>query len=162
MKEKNKKAQEEMVGFALIIILVAVITLVFLGFSLRGPQKENVEDYEAESFLQSMLQYTTKCESNIERLSIKEVIFSCYTNENCLDGKKSCEVLESDISKILSESWKIGDERPVKGYEFKISTDSDETILEIKSGEVAGSLKGSFQDFVKGNTLINIEFKAYY
>jgi len=33
---KPKRAQEEMVGFALIVVIVAVIMLIFLGFSIKG------------------------------------------------------------------------------------------------------------------------------
>ena len=98
---RKKRAQEEMVGFALIIILVAVIFLVFLGFSLRNQEKKNVESYEVESFLQSLLQYTTKCENNVERLSVRKLISSCYAKEKCLDEKNSCDVLKSDLTRIL-------------------------------------------------------------
>ena len=160
--DRRKKAQEEMVGFALIIILVAIILLVFLGFSLRNPAKENIESYEVDSFLQSAIQYTTKCENNLERLSIRKLIFSCYAKEQCLDGKDSCDILKSDLSRILDESWPTGEERPVKGYEFRILTDKNNTILELKKGATTKGSKGSSQDFFKGNTLIKIEFKAYY
>jgi len=34
MNKKSKKAQEEMVGFALIMIVVAVVVLIFLAFSI--------------------------------------------------------------------------------------------------------------------------------
>ena len=49
MKSKDKLGQEEMIGFVLIIILVAIIILVFLSFSLKKPVKDNVESYEVES-----------------------------------------------------------------------------------------------------------------
>ncbi|GAG23113.1 unnamed protein product, partial [marine sediment metagenome] len=42
MKKINKKAQEEMLGFGLIIIIVLVIMMVFLGFSLRNSEKQGV------------------------------------------------------------------------------------------------------------------------
>ena len=60
-KQKNK-GQEEMVGFALIVIIVAIILLVIIGLSLgtRG-NREAVQSYEAESFLSAALQYTSNC-----------------------------------------------------------------------------------------------------
>ena len=155
----KKKAQEEMVGFALILILVAVILLVFLGISLRSPQKENVESYEVESFLQSMLQYTTECEDNIERLSVQDLIFSCNVKEKCIDGKNSCEVLKTELEKMLNEAWKIGEERPVKGYELIIRKENDESILELKQGEITANSKGAPQYLPKK---IDVFFKAYY
>ena len=65
-----KRAQEEMVGFALIVIIVSVILVIFLGFSLRDQGKENVESYEVESFIQSFLQYTSECRDNFNFLSV--------------------------------------------------------------------------------------------
>ena len=59
-KVKNKKAQEEMVGFSLIIIIVAIIILVLFSVSLRS--KGNIqESYETDNFMQAFLQYTTEC-----------------------------------------------------------------------------------------------------
>ena len=159
MVKRSKKGQEEMVGFAMIIIVVAIIMLVFLGFSLRKPQAENVESYEVESFLQATLQYTTDCENNIQKLSVQRLISSCYKKEQCLDGRKTCDVLKTEMEGILNESWKTGEERPVKGYDFKIGTDKNETLISFSQGEITSSSKGAVQDFSGG---IEITFKAYY
>ena len=43
-----KKAQEEIVGFSMIIVIVAVILLIFLSFSLKSPPKSEVESFEVE------------------------------------------------------------------------------------------------------------------
>ncbi len=161
MKIKNK-AQEEMVGFALIIIIVAIVILVFLGFSLRSGQKETVESYEAESFIQSFLQYTSECRNGIENIQIRDLIFSCDKNENCVNGKNSCDVLNSELSGIINQSWPIGTDRPVKGYELMISNDRNRTILSIQEGNVTENSKGAPQPFFRGGTIIDITFKAYY
>ena len=162
MKEKNKLGQEEMIGFALILILVAIIVLVFIGFSIRSPQKESVESYEVESFLQSMLQYTTECENNIERLSVQKLVFACNAKEKCLDEKNSCEVLKLELEEMLKESWPIGEERPVKGYELIIMAEGNESILDIREGDITANSKGSSQDFFRSQTLIEVLFEAYY
>ena len=59
----KKVGQDEMVGFGLIIILVAIIFIVFISIYIRKPT-EKVNDYEANSFIQSVLQYTTNCEED--------------------------------------------------------------------------------------------------
>jgi len=158
---KNKKAQEEMVGFALIIIVVAVILLVFLGFSLKGQQKEIVESYEVDSFIQSFLQYTSDCRDNLEYLSVQKLIFECSNQESCLDGRESCLVLDSILSDIVQESWKTGEERPIKGYKLKINS-NEEQILLIEEGNMTKNSKGSSQDFYKGGNSVEIFFNAYY
>jgi hypothetical protein len=160
---QNKSGQEEMVGFALIIIIVAVILLVFLGFSLRSSQKDTVESYEVNSFIQAFLQYTADCrdKSDLEYLSIQKLIFDCYDNEMCLDERRTCDVLNSTLKDIVKESWKVEGDRPVKGYELKIIVDEEEMLV-IKEGNVTKNYKGSMQDFLRGGNDYEIFFTAYY
>jgi hypothetical protein len=163
-KLKGKRAQEEMIGFALIIILVAIILLVFLGISLRSPQKENVESYEVKSFVQAFLQYTTDCRdsNDLGYFSVKDLIFSCNRNEKCLDERNTCEVLNFTLTGITEESWKVEGDRPVKGYELKILKDETEIILMIEKGNVTDNYKSSVQDFSKSGSSFDIFFTAYY
>lgn len=159
----NKKAQEEMLGFALIIILVAVIMLVFLGISVRSPQKEGVESYEVESFIQAVLQYHTDCAKTYETnfLEVQDLIFSCSNQEQCLDERQSCDVLNSTLRNIIDENWQAGPDRPVKGYEVNI-TRNEESLLSFTGGNLTQSYKGSSQDFVKSGSRFDIIFNAYY
>ena len=160
MKYKNK-AQEEMVGFALIIIIVAVILLVFIGFSLRNSQKENVESYEIDSFIQAFLQYTTDCKDldNLKYRSVQNLIADCSDNEKCFNGRETCDVLNSTLKGIVEESWKVVGDRPVKGYELEIKSDETEILL-IKKGNVTKNYKSSMQPLGKKD--IDIFFTAYY
>lgn len=155
-----KRAQEEMIGFVLIVILVAVIMLIFIGFSLRKPQTENLESYEVESFIQSMLQYTSDCKNNFGYLSISELILSCTNAEDCLDKRKSCDVLYTTLKEISEKAWTIQD-RPIKGYELNILLDNKELIPLLSQGNKTSNYRGSMQDISKGGKDISIEFKAY-
>jgi len=159
--ERTKFGQEEMVGFALIIIIVAVILLVFLGFSLSEPQKETVESYEVESFIQATLQYTSDCRYNYEYRFVKDLILDCNDGETCEDGRDSCDVLNFTLKGLLDSGWIVGENRPVKGYVFEIFS-GDETMISIKNGDETKSSKGSSQDFVKKGNLIDIIFDVYY
>lgn len=157
----KRKAQEEMIGFGLIIMLVAVILLIFLGFALRSPQKETVEDYEVNSFIQAFLQYTTECQDNLEYISVRKLIFDCNENEMCLDGKSACEVLGTTLEGIMEESWRVGAEYPVKGYELIINS-SEKELMKLEEGNKTKNYKGAMQDFSKSGVLIEISFNAYY
>ncbi len=159
--KKQKKAQEEMIGFVLIIVLVAVILLIFLGFSLRSPQKEVVESYEVEGFIQVFLQYTTDCRDNLEYLSIRKLIFDCNDGGTCLDERDACEVLDSTLTRIVEESWKVEGDRPVKGYGLNITSNGKEMLL-IKEGNVTKNYKWAMQDFSRSGSLIEISFMAYF
>ena len=69
MAYNNKKGQEEMVGFVVIVVIVSIIILFFLVFSLSS-DRESGTSYEASSFLQAALAYTSSCEDNREFLSV--------------------------------------------------------------------------------------------
>jgi hypothetical protein len=159
MIKKSVKAQEEMVGFALILIIVSVILIIFLGFSIKDNDKEAVESYEVESYIQSFLQYTTNCRDNLEPLSIQEMVYDCSNDKLCSDGRDICEVLEDVLRNITQESWKVGIESPVKGYELIIGS-SEENILEFREGSNnTGNSKGSIQHLPNS---IEITFTAHY
>jgi len=159
-----KKAQEEMIGFVLIIVLVAVIGLIFLGLSLRNPQKEIVESYEVESFIQSFLQYTTDCGNYRENyLPLQKLISACVDGEICLDERESCTVLSSTLTEIIESSWKVEGDRPIQGYELKIVLeDGTDVIPLINKGNVTKNSKGTSQPFTPLGENYKVDFTVYY
>jgi hypothetical protein len=158
---KSKCAQEEMIGFALIIVIVTVVLLVFLGLSLRGEQKENVESYEVESFIQTFLQYTTDCRDNVEYLTIQKLIFDCNENKKCSDDRETCEVLNSTLTGIADKGWKVGEENVVKGYKIEILKENSRLLL-IEEGNQTNNYKSAMQDFSRAGSSFDIYFTAYY
>ena|SRR3989344_8167392 len=152
-----KKAQEEIVGFALILIVTAVMLLIFLVFSAKNNQKEAVESYEIESFVQSMLQYTTDCRDFLEPLDIQKTISKCKNKNSCVDGRDSCDVLNSELKSMLEESWIVNSGSSVKGYELKIIS-SGEEMSSIKKGNETLNSKSAAQFFQD----VKVYFTAYY
>lgn len=158
-KIKNKHSQEEMVGFALIMIIVSVVILIFIALSLRNQERPVVESYKVDSFIQAFLQYTTDCAENYEPHSIRKLIIACNNKEKCLDGRETCDVLDSTLQGIIKESWKVEGDRPVKGYNLEIKTDSS-LIINISDGNITNNYKTSVQSL--GREHIEIFFTAYY
>jgi hypothetical protein len=163
LKMENKRAQEEIVGFSMIIVIVAVILLIFLSFSLKGSQKDTVESYEVEGYLQSLLQKTSDCKStdNLEYYSVKKLIFNCYSNEVCLDGKNTCDELLKEIGRISNQSWSVEKDSPIKGYILNITVNGEE-LKALHYGNRTGSYKGASQELSKEGNTFNLDFKAYY
>ena len=164
MNITGKKAQEEMVGFAMIIIIVAVIILVLLGISLNKPKTTTgVESYEVESFIGAMLQHTTDCSTDFGSSynDINDLITECDFEQVCEDGEDTCEVLSSNLKEIIEEAWKVGEDRPVKGYVMNVTSDNAE-ILSLREGNITSNYKGSLQSLPKRGSNYNIEFRAYY
>ena len=155
-----KKAQEEMIGFALIVILVSVILLIFFGFSLTNKGKSNVESYEVESFIQSFLQYTSTCKDNLEPLSVQNLIIYCNNQRNCVNGENSCKVLNNTLEGIVKESWPFGENRPIKGYVLNINS-GNKDILDIQKGNVTSNSQGALQTIANSPYDIKVTFTAY-
>ena len=157
MKNNKKKGQEEMVGFGLILIIVAIVFIVFISVYIRKPS-ESVTDYESNSFVQSILQYTTICqEENLQNLSVQELISKCQEGvNNCYSVNyriiKQCDILIKTVKNITQDSWNVGPKNPVKGYSFIINASAAENVpekqlLNITNGVVTNNYKGAEQDF---------------
>lgn len=158
-KRFNKLAQEEMVGFALIIIIVAVILLVFLGLSMKKTSKEPAKSYEVESFLSTMVQYNTNCEnSRGDFVRVKDLISDCDMDKECRDGKTACEVLEKTVREMAQTAWNTNPGSAIKGYELNMSADNEQ-VLFVKIGNSTNNNKGSSQDLPRS---IEVLFTVYY
>ena len=157
----KRGGQEEIVGFALIIIIVSVILLVFLSFSLRNSQKMEIQSYEVEGFIQAFLQHTSDCEDAFGPLSVQKLIFSCDNKEICLDDRSTCEVINFTLKEICENSWKVGENTPIKGYELRIISAETEILL-LEEGNVTQNYKGGSQLFAKRGKDYDVSFKVYY
>ncbi len=152
----SKRAQEEMVGFALIIIIVAIILLIFLSFTITRPV-ERVQSYEVESFLQSVMSYTTDCRDNAGILPVNDLILRCESNIRCIDERYACDVLKETLENIMSESWKIGN-TPVIGYNLSITSDN-EIVMVIDEGNKTNNYKTSSSTLPRDT---NVVLNVYY
>ena len=158
--KKFSKAQEEMMGFVLIVVIIAIFILIFVAFMISRPEKQAVESFEAESFVQSLLQFTTDCEDNLEFLSIESLINKCKNQEKCLDQRNTCEVLEKDIKEIISKSWGLQNS-PIKGYSLVIISNKQE-FLKFQEGNSTSNSVGTVQSFVRSGNPTEINFEVFY
>jgi len=163
IKGLNKRAQEEMVGFAMIIIIVAVIMLILLGIALNKPKTNALQSYEVESFVSASLQHTTGCSTDTGRSynDVANLITECDFEQVCTDGRTACDVLSSELGDILEGSWRPGQDSPIKGYVFNITAD-DNNILSLSKGNETSNYKAGLQPLQKKGTAYDIEFRVYY
>lgn len=156
---RDKLAQEELVGFALIILIVGVIILVFVASGLNKSDEGPVESYEVEGFLQSALQYTTNCEEIFGNASLQDLIISCERGDFC-GNENSCLLLNQTLNKILEENWAVGESYPNKGYEFEITSETKRLFYSKEGVETVDS-KGGRQSFAKGREYVEVYFVVY-
>jgi hypothetical protein len=151
MTLKKKRGQEEIVGFVLIIVIVAVIFLVILGVLIRrGPDNTRSESSDVYQFLESSMEYTTICafSSAPDYSVLGELFEECYIGNNCLNGINACQVLNETLVEILDSSWDVSDDGVVKGYElnsfFKTnSSDRGEEVIALGKKSCEGSVRGA-------------------
>lgn len=131
MRRMSKKAQEEIIGFVLVVVIVAVIFLIFLGLTVR--QKSPItqkESGDVAQFLESVMDYTTRCAITSDRayISLGMLVRECYSGSSCRAGENSCNMLTRTIQEAVESNWRVGVDRPVKGYRFN-ATYSSEAVM---------------------------------
>lgn len=123
----NKKAQEEMVGFIVIIVLVSIIFLIFLVISLR---KEEVvgSSLEVNSFLNALMLGSVDCTDSGNKIDFKELVINCYSSRECDEGE-SCAILKTNALENIEKSWKRGSKMK-NGWKFSIFVSNTSLIRE--------------------------------
>jgi hypothetical protein len=127
---------------------------------LKTPDKNAVENYEVESFIQSVLQYTSSCETEIEFLSMQNLIVSCEGGRMCLDGRNSCDVLNDTLKDFVKRAWNVNNQSAVKGYKLGIMA-GEKGIVMLKEGNETRNYKGGLQDFAKSGSNYEVSLNVY-
>jgi len=100
MERKSKKAQQEMIGFVVIILLIVIVGIIFLSFSLHRSKRSIAYEYqEVNDLLYAMMQYTTNC--NYKKM--QEVIRDCINGEKCKD-KDACKYVREELENIFNKT----------------------------------------------------------
>ncbi|UZE93867.1 MAG: hypothetical protein IB618_03845 [Candidatus Pacearchaeota archaeon] len=141
--ENNKKAQEEVFGFVIIVLIVMVIGLVFFALALR-PKSEIIEPKQAEldDLLQAMLSYTTECKIAGSPQNIRELPRECNNNRFCDNNINTCDFLETELDTMLEGFLEesIADAY-IHGYIMNISNTKE--IFYRENGQLEGNYFGS-------------------
>ena len=144
-----KKAQHEIVGFVLIVLIVSVIGVVFLSITLGTPKNNRQTSIEVSNLLESSMYHTTDCAVNYipNYRDIQDLIRECYKDQtgnfrDCLGGGDVCKSLEDNFKGIVDKGLIIGEDSPNKAYKVDIYFSSDdetpnEEILSFEEGVFA-------------------------
>lgn len=157
----NKKAQEELVGFGLIVVIVVVAILFVLIFSLKNNSSQDNQSYQVGNFVQSVLQYTTNCTNYLGNYSVQDLIFQCANGNTCLNEENSCKVLNETVKGALDAGWNVQKGSSVKGYKMDI-LEGNSGLMQFKAGNQTNSYKGALENLAKGSYNIQISMQVYY
>jgi hypothetical protein len=140
---KGRKAQNEMVGFVLIVVIITIVAVIFLTISLGREPSGSVSDIEINSFLSSSSRYTSDCViSEPLYADVRDLLDDCYDGKICSDGRDSCIVLTGIYGDMLNNVFPVGDDRPVKYRNMVVyfqldsnePTSKQDPLINIKEG----------------------------
>jgi len=154
----KNKAQQEMVGFVLIVVLVIVGLMVFLMISLRT-NDEVGDDLRVANFLDVLLRHTTECAVGYESnyYNFQELLKSCYKDERCvnLGDISTCDYLNESLANVTKAM--IDSEASIGHYEIEyIEMDDPDGGFKIEGGDPpSGAVSGSQRSF--GDLMIRMK-----
>lgn len=164
----NKKAQEEMVGFVLIMLVVAVIFLVFLGIYMRGASKTHeTQGKDLAAFLEAVTKITPPCETapGYPYEDLSRLIIECDNNPSvtCYNGEKICDLLKETLTQAINSTWNFDENSVTKSYKvdvFKETQTGEKRVVEILPPALTTrNIRSAEKPFPKG---IILRLEIYY
>jgi len=134
MIKQNKRGQQEILGFVLIVLLVTIMGVVFLSFSIGKSRPTKQTSAEISNLLEASMYHTTKCAVNYvpQYREVQDLIKECYNHpeQMCLNGQGVCDVLKSQLKELIDQSLTVSDVSPNKAYTLKIQYNSLDSLNE--------------------------------
>lgn len=156
----QKKGQQEIVGFVLIVVLVVVGLMVYLGISLRSGI-ENVDSVEVENMLDAMMKQTTECAIVYEPDydDFEDLFKSAYKGSKCSNlGESAKEYLNSSIREVLGDM--VRSDATIKAYELQFyEKDSQDYELIFFEGSCSGTINSAQRIITTGSDRLVVVLK---
>ena len=109
----RKKAQVEIIGLMLIIILLTVLAVIFLRLTLKPPTTTS----EARQSIIASATIDSIVKTSYNDKTFENLIFSCYEGSDC-------QILDKEITKIMQKLM------PNKQF-YLVFTSEDQIFLEL-------------------------------
>ena len=121
-----KRAQIEIVGLIIVIILVTIGIIFTIKFINEEKPKDYKKEFTQTEMASNMLNAFLKTTSTCKELSMTELLQDCSQSKTiACNEKDSCAYVEQEAKKIFGrtlEKWNIG-------YEFKVFFEEENPIL---------------------------------
>jgi len=132
-RELGKVAQMEIMGLAIVVILIGLGMLFAVTFVLKKPAGDTAarvkESTLAANFLNTLLSTNTPCQER----TVKELLQDCALTGGIVEcpGGKSCEFAQSQIKQILDDTllaWR-------KSYRFSVNGSPEVEKISFSGGK---------------------------
>lgn len=163
----TKKAQQEIVGFVLIVTLVVVGLMVYLAISVRSSSSEE-ESLEVSNALDAIMKQTTKCAISAapDYDDFEDLFESAYNDKRCANiNEDAIEYLESALREVLDDI--MASESSIDAYELRFSEKEDdgsiylvESFPIITDGDCTGSVKAAYRTITMSSGKLLISLKT--
>ena len=166
------RGQQEMVGFALIVVVVVVGLMIFLIMSINNTP-ESGNSLEVDRMLSSIMRQTTDCAISFEpRFDNFEDLFkSCHQKKTCsnLDficpntgdmvSKSACDCLNESLIEVLDGM--LNTEATISAYQIEFrEKDEPDGILKVFDGNCTGTISEAQRNVVSGSDSLIIRMKV--
>ena len=141
-----KKAQLEIMGLAIVIILVMMGVLFAIRFVLLKPpstvKQEFTQSQLVSNFGTALLQSTTQ---DCKGIDMTELLTDCaeFQSITCDNGMRTCRYANTTIKKILNQTFDVW---RVK-YHVKAFTDPAFSLVDIHSPNCNDNMPGGAESF---------------
>src|SRR3989338_3365265 len=123
-----KRAQTEVLGLLVIVVLFIVILMFYLAFSMKSQQRTGIKESEQAKYISdAILKYTPECRNEVAK-SIRDIILGCDFEANNKICNKPCkDLLKEESKKILD----LADSK--YRYDFKIrkTKNNKDSVIDI-------------------------------
>ncbi|MSS74694.1 hypothetical protein EXS73_00560 [Candidatus Pacearchaeota archaeon] len=130
-----KRGQEEIVGFAVLLVVLAIVGVILLGMYLRSPVPESSTFPEGGSFLDALPQVTSSCALTGDRLiSVHELLVQCIMQpgKQCASEELICTVMNNTLHSLVTQAFPIGSR--IEGYRFTVSEPDTPPVVTLSAG----------------------------
>lgn len=160
----NKRAQQEMVGFVLIVVLVVVGLMVFLVISSRTSD-DVPKSVEVDNMLGALMKQTTECAIVYEPDydTFEDLFKSCHQGRQCSNlDVSACDYLNESLTEILAGMFAT--EATIEAYRVDFYEKDDEggrqNLLRVSWGNCTGDVNSALRSVVSGSESIVIEMRV--
>ncbi len=155
----DKKAQQEIVGFVLIVVLVMVALMVFLIISVRDSGKEKTS-VGVSNMLDVLMKTTSDCaivyEPNYD--NFEELFKSCFKGDSCSNlNISACDYLNKSLEDIVSSM--VLSDASIGDWQTEFYTRDGKGILQWGMGNCTGETSGAQRSIISGGTSLIVRMR---
>jgi len=153
----NKRGQQEIAGFVLIVVLVMIGMMVFLVISVRDSGGDDIDSVEVSNMLDAVMRMTTECAIYD---TFEDLFKSCYDGDRCsnLDDILACDYLEESLEDVVSSM--VLSDALVEGWSVDFFVRDGEGILRWEDGNCSGKSSGAERLIVSDGTSLIVRART--